>query len=421
MSAEEEVYEAPLPGEWEIVPDGVPHLIPDYDKDLIPDEPVDTNFRLEVDPVFQYVFKQSLAPYFDRLSSTVDPCSKVIWNKNEFLRDEAEESRTQPSEPLMVWNNNCIIRTNKKELLDSQERRRKEDREFDQLRFSRGGQGGGFRGRRRGRGARGGGFSRSRPDDDRTNPNEVKLGERRTSKRSRSRSPLLPRSYERRSTSSMRDSRERSSFHHRERSSSHRERSSSHQRETSSSHQRERSSYHRERPSRNSCGDRRDSKRSRTDSESSYGRYEDRQYSKYSTHDEGSREHSRGQVKSYENDITNDNVFVKPDNTPDRRYNRERSSSYRDGRESQSPIARSSSHVNSSSRSSYRTDYESPTARSVSGSFRDKDKKEERRRSELEGSRSSPRASESKSSTPMTYGEYKRRKELQLSAGSSRH
>jgi len=125
-------------------------------------------------------------------------------------------------------------------------------------------------------------------------------------------------------------------------------------------------------------------------------------------------------VKSYENDITDD-VFIKPDNTPDRRYDRERSSSYRDGRESQSPIARSSSHLSSSSRNSYRTDYESPIARSVSGSHRDKDKKEERRRSEYEGSRSSPRASESKSSTPMTYGEYKRRKELQLSAGSSRH
>ena len=28
----EEVYEAAMPGEWEMVPTGVPHLIPNYDQ-----------------------------------------------------------------------------------------------------------------------------------------------------------------------------------------------------------------------------------------------------------------------------------------------------------------------------------------------------------------------------------------------------
>ena len=37
-----------------------------YLQDLIPEEPVDPNYRLEVDPVFQHVYKQSLAPYFER-------------------------------------------------------------------------------------------------------------------------------------------------------------------------------------------------------------------------------------------------------------------------------------------------------------------------------------------------------------------
>lgn len=380
----EEVYEAAMPGEWEMVPTGVPHLIPNYDQDLIPEEPVDPNYRLEVDPVFQHVYKQSLAPYFERLSSTIEPCSKVIWNKNEFLQDELKESRTELSEPLVVWNNNCIIRTNKKELLESHDRRRKEDHEFE--RSSRGG----FGGRGRGRG-RGGGFSRSRYDD-RSNPNEVQLGERRSSRRSRSRSPLLPKCYDRRSTSSRKDSRERSSSSRRD-----------------------------------SYGDRRDSKRSRTDSESSYGRPDDRRGSRdrSSSHshsrfkDSRYGESSRRERSSDCDTSIYDDVFAKPDYTPDRRHNRDRSSSYRDRRESRSPSVRSSPQARSS-HSSYHADYDSP-ARSAPSSYKDNDRKEDRRKSELEGIRPSSRESSAMSSTPMTYREYKRRKELQHAAGSSRH
>jgi len=392
----EEVHEAAMPGEWEMVPTGVPHLIPNYDQDLIPEEPVDPNYRLEVDPVFQHVYKQSLAPYFDRLSSTIEPCSKVIWNKNEFLQDELKESRTELSEPLVVWNNNCIIRTNKKELLESQDRRRKEDREFE--RSLRGGRAGGFGGRGRGRGGgRGGGFSRSRYND-RSNPNEVQLGERKSSRRSRSRSPLLPKSYDRRSTSSRKDSRERSS------------------------------SSRREGSRRDSYGDRRDSKRSRTDSESSYERPDDRRGSRdrSSTHSHSSykddsryRESSRRERSSDRDRGTYDDVFAKPDYTPDRIYNRERSSSYKDRRESRSPSVRSSPHARSS-HSSYHSDYDSPF-RSAPSSYKDNDRKEDRRKSEIEGIRPSSRESSAMSSTPMTYGEYKRRKELQHAAGSSRH
>jgi len=381
----EEVYEAAMPGEWEMVPTGVPHLIPNYDQDLIPEEPVDPNYRLEVDPVFQHVYKQSLAPYFERLSSTIEPCSKVIWNKNEFLQDELKESRTELSEPLVVWNNNCIIRTNKKELLESHDRRRKEDHEFE--RSSRGG----FGGRGRGRG-RGGGFSRSRYDD-RSNPNEVQLGERRSSRRSRSRSPLLRKSYDRRSTSSRKDSRERSSSSRRD-----------------------------------SYGDRRDSKRSRTDSESSYGRPDDRRGSRdrssshsHSRSKDDSRygESSRRERSSDCDTSIYDDVFAKPDYTPDRRHNRDRSFSYRDRRESRSPSVRSSPQARSS-HSSYHADYDSP-ARSAPSSYKDNDRKEDRRKSELEGIRPSSRESSAMSSIPMTYREYKRRKELQHAAGSSRH
>lgn len=184
--------EAGMPGAW-VTCDRSKETVPGWNseqKKLLPDEEPEGPYEHpDVPDEIQYVYKQSLVSYFERLSVSANPCrGSIIGDKDIFLREQAIDYNDH--EPLTVINHGAVIRTSKAALKQSRLDRLQEDRDMDQKER-------GHRARGRGRGSGGGGFSSSGRDrHERGNANETVLGEgrlgpRTSSSRARSRSPLI--------------------------------------------------------------------------------------------------------------------------------------------------------------------------------------------------------------------------------------
>ena len=64
---------APMPGEWSVCEEGAEEVVPGWDKDKLPEEePSETDEKPEIDPTYQYCYKASLVPYFERYESKFD-------------------------------------------------------------------------------------------------------------------------------------------------------------------------------------------------------------------------------------------------------------------------------------------------------------------------------------------------------------
>jgi len=144
-SGQGEVFEAPMPGEWMLIEDSG---VPSWDPACLLEEPRPEGWIPPTPPPVPRAVKPFTAE-FDMES--LDPPRIGMVNKETVLRDERNFDE---EEPLLVFNNMCVVRTNLRGIIESKKRREVEDRE-DEMEFrSRGG----FRGRGRGgRDSRGGG------------------------------------------------------------------------------------------------------------------------------------------------------------------------------------------------------------------------------------------------------------------------
>ena len=136
---------APMPGEWEPTDKD---MVPSWDKELLPEEERPADWTPPTPPPVE----KTLLPYTEEFEKE-DPLPPRVqeMDKEKILRNSMD---LPDNEPLVLFNNGCIISTTLKGIIQSKENREREDRDFEGGRGGGRGRGGFRGGRGRGRGVR---------------------------------------------------------------------------------------------------------------------------------------------------------------------------------------------------------------------------------------------------------------------------